>query len=317
MSSIWDLKKIDFPSKLNLKKPFKIRNARTLYLNKSYSFNNIKSGKTPSDNYPNKKISNNNSIDNMRKNEKKLKDKNTQLKIKLNNINKELIFAKSSGNKKIFQLQKNNKLLITAINIKKLTLDLEPNNIRSSSYDYNKKTEEEITLKGFQSNLIHKIKKQYYEIENDNKNKNKIITELKNNINNFNSKELSNKNKELIDQYIALKYKYDSNSKKNNEYKLKIKDYIELENILNKKNFCILELRESLKDIENSNTNLDKDIDKLKNKLKKLETENENLNNEYYLLNQKFIQASRDKNEMENKITRLIDENNEKIENNN
>ena len=313
MSIIWDLKKIDLSSNPKTKKLklSKLRNSKPLYLTKSYSFNNIKSQKTckSMNLFPNK------NIEEGKITKDKLINKNIRLKIKLNNINKELILAKSANHKKIIKLQQNNKLLSTAINIKKLTLDCEHNNIISSSYEYNKERENDIAMKGFKSNLIHKIKKQYLDLEQDLKKKNKIISDLKNNINCPNNNELISKNKKIMDEIIKMKNLYDINLEKNNEYKLKMKEFIELEDNLSKKNFCVIELKESLNDINGSNTCLDNDIDKLKNKLKILEKENEMLNNQYFSLNEIVTQAENDKNEIENKYYILMEEIKEKNEN--
>ena len=309
MSSIWDLKKIDFSTNPKTNKFYKLRKEGPFSLTKSYSFNNIKFCKTPLNTYKLKNIFNSNSSG-KKQTEEKLRNKNVKLKIKLNDINQELILAKSAGNKKIFQLQQNNKLLNTAITIKKLTFETEQNNIKSSSYSFNKKCEEEITLKGFKSNLIQKIKKQFLDLEKDNKKKKTILSNLKNSVNNLNNnKELLKINKKLMNNFISLKNKYDDNLERNNEYKLKMREYIEFEEKLNKKKFCILELKESLNDINNSNINLENDIEKLKNKLKKLEIENESLNKHYYFLNERFIQASKDKNELENKFEILVGDN--------
>lgn len=312
MSIIWDLKKIDLNKNLENNRLFKFRNRGIFYLTKSHSFNKIKSGKTPSINNKYKLLFTNNSNDKLRKNEKQLKEKNTKLKIQLNNIYNELILAKSAGNKKNNKLHQNNKLLINAINIKKLTLDLDN---KSSSNFYNIKTEENLTIKGFKSNLIYKIKKQYLDLENENKNKKNFISDLKNNINNCNNKEVLNKNKKLMNKFKALKTMYDINLEKNNENKLKMKEFIELEDKLSKKNFYILEMKESLNDINEKKIGLENDIEKLKKKLKTLETENEKLNNEYLYLNEKYNQASKEKNEVENKLSILIGENNEKTKN--
>jgi len=309
MSIIWDLKKINFSTNPKTNKFYKLKKEGPICLTKSYSFNNSNFCKTPLNNNRFKKIFNNNSSGKTQNGEK-LRNKNVKLKIKLNDINKELILAKSAGNKKIFQLQQNNKLLNKAITIKKLTFETEQNNIKSSSYSFNKKCEEDITLKGFKSNLIQKIRNQFLDLEKDNKKKKSIISDLKNSINNFNNnKELLNINKKLMHNFISLKNKYDLNLERNNEYKLKMREYIDIEEKLNKKNFCILELKESLNDINNSNINLENDIDKLKNKLKKLEIENDALNNDYYFLNEKLIQASKDKNELENKFEILVGDN--------
>lgn len=308
MSIIWDLSKKDFSSNPKTKKLFKLRKDRTFHLTKSYSFNNKKFNEKSLNNDILRQLFRKNNKKNISK-EEKLRDRNNKLKMKLNNINQELILAKSANHKKISKIKQNNKLLISAINIKKLTLDLDKNNATSSSNYFYRKTEEDITLKGFKSNLIYKIKKQYLEVEKENKNRQDIIANLQNNIKNYDNNALLKRNKELTNKLISLKDKYDANLERNNEFKLQMKEYRELEDKLNKKNFCILELNESLRDINKLNNDLENDIEKLKNKLKKLEFENENLNSEYYFLNEKFIQASKEKNEIENKISIFFDEN--------
>ena len=317
MSLIWNLKKLDLSSNQKGEKLSKLKSSGTLSLTKSNSLNNIKNCNTHSNNYNFRNIFINNSFEKIRK-EQNLRNKNIQLKIKLNNINRELFLAKSSGNKKILKLQQNNMLLSNAINIKKLCLETNHihTNPNSSSYSFTKKREEDITVKGFKSNLIYKIKQQYLNLENEQKNKKDILVNLKKNIKNLNNNtELKNKNKKLWKNFLSLKTNYDLNLEKNNEYKLKMNEYIELEEKLNKKNFCILELKETLKDINDSNMNLENDIEKLKNKLKILEYENETLNNQYYFLNEKFIQTAKDKSELENKFSIYFGENKEKNEN--
>ena len=315
MSIIWDIKKIDISPNLLKQKLFKLRKKGTLLLTKSYSYNNIKSQKTPKNSHNFKNIINIKTEENNNRKGKKLIEKNTLLKIKLNNINKKLILAKSANHKKDFKLQQNNKLLFNAIDIKKKTLDYEQNDKIISNYYFNKKKENDIAIEGFKSNLIYKIKKQYLDLENDIDNKNNIIKDLKDNIISFNKKALILKNTKIMNNLITIKNKYDENLKKNNEYKLKMNEYIELEDDLTKKNFCILELKETFNNINISNNNLEDDIEKLKNKLKSLEFENENLIKKYYSLKERVIQATNDKNEIENKYAILIDENKEKNEN--
>ncbi len=314
MSIIWKLKKLDLSTGHKGKNILKIKNSGALNLPKSNSFSNINNCNAHFNNYNFRNIFINNSFEKI-KTEKKLRDKNIQLKMKLNNINQELFLAKSLGNKKILKLQQNNKLLSNAINIKKLCLETFNNhdNTKSSSNSYIKKRENDITLNGFKSNLIYKIKQQYLNLENEYKNKKEILINLKNNVKNLNNNiESKNINKKLWENFISLKNKYDLDLEKNNEYKLKMNEYIELEEKLNKKNFCILELKETLKDINDSNMNLENDIENLKNKLKILEFENETLNNQYYFLNEKFIQASKDKSELENKFELYFSEGKEK-----
>ena len=314
MSIIWKLKKLDLSTGHKGKKILKIKNSGALNLPKSNSFSNINNCNAHFNNYNFRNIFINNSFEKI-KTEKKLRDKNIQLKMKLNNINQELFLAKSLGNKKILKLQQNNKLLSNAINIKKLCLETFNNhdNTKSSSNSYIKKRENDITLNGFKSNLIYKIKQQYLNLENEYKNKKEILINLKNNVTNLNNNiESKNINKKLWENFISLKNKYDLDLEKNNEYKLKMNEYIELEEKLNKKNFCIIELKEALKDINDSNMNLENDIENLKNKLKILEFENETLNNQYYFLNEKFIQASKDKSELENKFELYFSEEKEK-----
>ena len=108
MSIIWDLKKIDLSSNPKTKKLklFKFRKKKPLYLTKSYSFNSIKSQKIPKI----RSLFTDKNAENEKNSKEKLINKNIQLKIKLNNINKELILAKSASHKKNYKLQQNNKL---------------------------------------------------------------------------------------------------------------------------------------------------------------------------------------------------------------
>lgn len=63
--------------------------------------------------------------------ENKLKKKNAQLKLNIHKYNKEIILAKSAEHKKAFELKQKEKLLKTAIDIKKLSLQ-EPGNFHST-----------------------------------------------------------------------------------------------------------------------------------------------------------------------------------------
>ena len=314
MSIIWDLKKLDLSNylyKRKIKQKFNKNinslNIRNLHLTKSNSFNGYK--QKSENNYRYKGLLTTDSFG-KRKKKENLKDKNIKLKISLNNINKELILAKSAGHKKVFQMEKNCRLISTSLNIKKLNLFDEQNNILSSSYSYNKKKENEIVIKSFKSNLIQKIKNKYNNLENDYKKNTIILSNLKNNIRNSNNKELTSENEKIMDNFIKIKNKYDSSLIKNNEYKIKMKEYLELEEQLNKKNFCILELKESLNNLNNNNINLENDIENLKIKLRKLENENEKLNNQYYALDERCSKISNNKREIEKEYEIFINENN-------
>ena len=307
MSIIWDLKKLDLSSN-----PTKKKIIRNLHLKKSNSFNFNSQTKDKDIRY--KQLLTSISFS-KRKKDEKLKYKNIKLKINLNNIDNELILAKSAKNKKAFQIEKNCKLISNSLNIKKLNLFTEQNSVLSSSYAYNKKRENEIIMKTFKSNLVQKIKKKYSELENKYKNKTKILSDLKNIKKNNNNKELQTKNKKILENFIKLKNQYDSDLFKNNEYKIKIKEYIELEEKLTKKNFCILELKESLNDINYSNINLENDIENLKNKLEKLERENEKLNSQYNILSDRYTKVSNDKREIEKEYAIFFDENNKNDKN--
>lgn len=247
-----------------------------------------------------------------------LRTRNDQLKLNLNKIQKELITAKSIGHKKNFELKKKEKLLNNAINIKKWGLETEQDNFLSS-YSFNifqKEKEKEIIEQGFRSNLLYKLKKQYFNLEKEHNNKINEITELKSNIKYCKNKELFSKNQKLLNDLMDLKNNYDENASKNNEYKLKIREYIELEEKLSKKNFFILQLQESLKEITNSNLNFQNNIEELKLKLKVLEVENQNLNTQFDILNENCNKVLINKKEIENKYAILIDEEKQKNENN-
>ena len=95
---------------------------------------------------------------------------------------------------------------------------------------------------------------------------------------------------------------------KNNEYKIKIKDYIELEDKLTRKNFFILNLQEQLKEINNNNTIIENDIEEMRLKLKFLEEENKVLNSQFDMLNDNYNQVAINKKEIENKYEILLDD---------
>jgi hypothetical protein len=250
--------------------------------------------------------------------ESKLRKNNTKLQLNLNKMQKQLILAKSVEHKKIFELKKKEKLLDTAINIKKFNLESEQDNYLSS-YSFNifqKQKENEITKESFKSNLLYKIKKQYLNLEKEHQKKINEITELKNNIRHCKNKDLILKNQKILNDFIELKKNYDLNMNKNNEYKLKMKDYIELEDKLTKKNFMVLKMQDTLKEITDSNINIGNDIEELKLKLKLLEVENTNLNTQINILNDNCNQVLINKKEIENKYAILIDNNNKENGNN-
>ena len=250
------------------------------------------------------------------KEQTKLRNKNTKLKLNLTKMQKDLVLAKSTEHKKLFELKKKERLLNNAINMKKLAIETEDNFINSFSNIYQREKEKEIIEESFKSNLLYKIKKQYSFLEKEHNNKDNEIIKLKNNIKHCKNKELISKNQKLLIDLIEIKDSYDENLLKNNEYKIKMKDYIELEEKLTKKNFFILQLQESLKDITNSNINIENDIEELKFKLKELEIENHNLNTQFDILNENCNQVLINKKELENKYAILLDEEKQKNENN-
>ena len=251
-------------------------------------------------------------IDINNKIESKLRKNNKKLQLNLNKMQKDLIVAKSVEHKKIFELKKKKKLLNTAMNIKRLNIESEQdkNYLFSSSYNFfQKQKESEIIKESFKSNLLYKIKKQYLNLEKEHQKKINEINELKNNIKQCKNKNLISKNQKLLNDLIELKNNYDINITKNNEYKLKMKDYIELEDKLTKKNFLVLNLQDSLKEINDTNINIENNIEELKIKLKVLEVENKNLNNQFNILNENCNQVLINKKEIENKYAILIDKN--------
>ena len=244
--------------------------------------------------------------------EEKLKNKYTQLQLNLSKIKKDLILAKSAEHKKIFELKKKEKLLNKAVNIKKLTLQSVPDNdLVSNRIDmFQKERENELIENSFKSNLLYKIKKEYCNLEKEHQKKLNQISKLKNNIKNCKNKELTKQNQKLYDDFKELKKNYDISMNKNNEYKIKMKEYIELEDKLARKKFFILELQESLKDITNININIENEIEELKIKLKLLEMENNNLNNQFNILNDNCNQVIINKKEIENKYAILVEDEN-------
>lgn len=248
--------------------------------------------------------------------ENKLKKRNAQLKLNIHKYNKEIILAKSAEHKKVFELKQKEKLLKTAIDIKKMSFQ-EPGNFRSSinSDTFIQEKEDEIIEKSFQSNLLYKIKKQYFNLEKDYKNKVNEIAELKNNIKKPKNNELVLQNKKILNDYAKLKENHEINMNKNNEYKIEMKDYIELEDKLTKTNFIILELQEQLKDATNANICIENDIEEMKLKLKTLEIENKNLNNQFESLNENYNIVAINKKEIENKLAKLIEDEKQTSEN--
>ena len=122
-------------------------------------------------------------------------------------------------------------------------------------------------------------------------------------------------NKKLLNDYVKLKESHEINMNKNNEYKIEMKDYIELEDKLTKTNFIILELQEQLKQATNTNIGIVNDIEEMKLKLKSLEIENKNLNNQFELLNENYNNVVINKKEIENKLAKLIEDERQTSEN--
>lgn len=248
----------------------------------------------------------------------KLRNNNKNLLLNLNKMQKELILAKSVQHKKNFELKKNEKLLTSAINIKRLALELEQETFfpANSVNIFQKERQDELIEESFKSNLLYKIKTKYFNQEKIYQNKLKEISDLKNNIKHCKNKDLEKQNQKLLNNFIQLKKNYDISISKNNEYKLKMQDYIELEDKLTKKNFCILELQESLKEITDANINIGNTIEELKLKLKLLEVENNNLNIQFDMLNENCNQVLINKREIENKYAILLNEEKPNNENN-
>ena len=248
----------------------------------------------------------------------KLRNNNKNLLLNLNKMQKELILAKSVQHKKNFELKKNEKLLTSAINIKRLALELEQETFfpANSVNIFQKERQDELIEESFKSNLLYKIKTKYFNQEKIYQNKLKEISDLKNNIKHCKNKDLEKQNQKLLNNFIQLKKNYDISISKNNEYKLKMQDYIELEDKLTKKNFCILKLQESLKEITDANINIGNTIEELKLKLKLLEVENNNLNIQFDMLNENCNQVLINKREIENKYAILLNEEKPNNENN-
>ena len=240
----------------------------------------------------------------------KLRNNNKKLQLNLNKIQKELILAKSVEHKKNFELKKKEKLLTSAVNIKRLALELEQENFfpSNSINIFQKERENELIEESFKSNLLYKIKTKYFNQEKIYQTKLNEISKLKSNIRHCKNKDLIKNNQNLLKDFVELKKNYDICISKNNEYKLKMKDYIELEDKLTKKNFFILKLQESLKEITDANINIENYIEELKLKLKLLEEENNNLNMQFDMLNENCNQVLINKKEIENKYAILLNE---------
>ena len=204
MSMVEKLKKYRLTQYLYNKKSQKIINTdlqkRKLNLPKSNSFS-IKTESNNKNIIPllTLKSPGNNSTEKIRA---KLRNKNTQLKLNLTKMQKELLLAKSAEHKKIFELKKKEKLLNNAINIKKLALETDQDNFLSSfSFNlFQKEKEKEIIQESFKSNLLYKIKTQYINLEKENQKKINEISLLKNNIKHCKNKELFSKNQKIFNR---------------------------------------------------------------------------------------------------------------------
>ena len=247
----------------------------------------------------------------------KLYLRNIQLKTKLNKVEKDLILAKSANHKKDRELLEKKKLISTAINdIDKISnldlfpnIDLNENLVSPTSIDNFKKERE----KGIKINYLYKMRKEYLKLVKENDTINGEISNLKNNTKNPDISEISNKNKKILEDLIKIRKEHKIIIEQNNENKLKMKKFLELEETKTKKNFFILQLQESLKLCKCLNVKFEYELGLMKDKLKSLELENKNLNFQYGLLQDNYNQIAVNKENIEKKYELLELEKNKNL----
>ena len=125
-----------------------------------------------------------------------------------------------------------------------------------------------------------KLNRQYQELLNSNKEKEKEIKVLKKDIKNSKMNELNIENKILITQYNKYKNLYNHIVEENKNYVRKMKNQNDIENQILQKNFEILQLQENLKFSSAMNIQYEKEAEDLRNKIKEYENKNKNMKNE-------------------------------------
>ena len=192
-----------------------------------------------------------------------LQVKNRQLKTEINEIKKKLNNINMKNTKNDKEIVKQEALLDQLLNINQEaylnTLSSLDKNISINAKDSNN-----IYL----DNIILKLNRQYQELLNDNKEKEKEIKVLKKDIKNSKMNELNIENKILITQYNKYKNLYNHIVEENKNYFRKMKNQNDLENEIFQKNMEILQLQENLKFRSAMNIQYEKEAEDLRNKIK-------------------------------------------------
>ena len=282
---------------------FKLR--PKLNIKKSFSFNNIKN---PDSNINNSKtiqiinainITQYNNIYTEGKKPDKLID-NESLKMKNKEINKEihkikkiLINVNEQNKRKDEEIDKQGNLIDQILNINKQaykdTLDiLEKNYNKDKNKNFN--------------DLLDKLYIQYKELEINNNAKDSEIKNLKKNIKNTKKNELIIENNILMNQYNKYKILFNEIEKKNERYKIKIRNKPQIENEILEKNFEILQLQENLKLVNTINIQKENEKLELINKIKELQNKNKDIKNKINQLNQEYNYILLSKKDLEDNL---------------
>ena len=282
---------------------FKLR--PKLNIKKSFSFNNIKN---PDNNINNAKTiqiinainitqynniyTDGNKPDKLIDNES-LKMKNKQINEEIHKIKKILINVNEQNKRKDEEIDKQGNLIDQILNINKQaykdTLDnLEKNYNKDKNKNFN--------------DLFDKLYIQYKELETNNNAKDLEIKNLKKNNKNTKKNELTIENNILLNQYNKYKILCDEIEKKNERYKIKIRNKSQIENEILEKNFEILQLQENLKQVNTINIQKENEKMELLNKIKELQNKNKDIKDKINQLNQEYNYILLSKKDLEDNL---------------
>ena len=212
---------------------------------------------------------------------------NNNLKSQLNKIKKDIKILKSEILKKENEINKKNKLLNDVLGLKGTNKISTYNNISVSNVDANNlldlrkttaknqevideikndqlKFQSELQEKNIESNMVYKLKKEFCDLKQIYNNNKKELEELKKNASNTRIHPSIKENAEIIKVFNKLKKKFSVVSEENIRNKIKMKHYLELEDLISKKNFIILQLQETLKNASNEKFEAENYLEALK-----------------------------------------------------
>ena len=162
-----------------------------------------------------------------------LQVKNRQLKTEINEIKKKLTNIKKKNSKNDEEISKQEGLIDQLLNINQ---DAYLNTL-SSLYNTTPKENGKNNNNIYFDNLILKLTKQYQELKNSDKEKEKELKELRKNIKNSKMNELNIENKILMTQYNKYKNLNQHIIEENKNYIKKMKNQNDIENETLQKNF--------------------------------------------------------------------------------